>query len=116
MSNRASPSKSRRITRPRTTSKTLICAVLADLRGDHADWPTWRMGRPLQGSWEWLFERVTDGSLPDIPCRWCDVVGPDRSVIYWLDTRRRTRHLIVGYGCRILTGPADFHEPRRRMH
>ena len=98
------------------TQQTSICALEADRRGIHADWPMWPLGRPIAGSWEWLFERVGEGVLPDVPCQWCDFVGKGRSVIYWLDTRARTRHIIVGYGARILTVPADALPERGSMH
>lgn len=94
---------------------TSICALEADRRGIHADWPMWPLGNPIVGTWEWLFDRVDEGVLPDVPCRWCEFVDKGRSVIYWLDTGAKTRHIIVGYGARILTVPADLRLTRNRM-
>jgi hypothetical protein len=100
----------------RKKKETSICALEADRRGIHSDWPMWPLGSPIEGTWEWLFDRVGEGVLPDVPCQWCEFVGKERSVIYWLNTRKRTRHIIVGYGARILTVPADLQPQSNSMH
>ena len=96
-------------------SENSICALEADRRGIYQDWPIWPLGDPIVGSWEWLFDRVTEGVLPDVPCRWSEYVCEGRSAIYWLDPEARTRHMVVGYGSRILTARLTVHQSRNRM-
>ncbi len=92
-----------------------MCALEADRRGIYPDWPIWPLGNPIEGSWAWLLDRVTEGVLPDVPCRWCEQVYEGRSAIYWLDPEARTRHIIVGYGSRILTASLTVHQSRNRL-
>jgi hypothetical protein len=93
----------------------LISAPEAERQGLYPDWPTWPLGTAVAGSWEWLFDQVEAGALPDVPCRWSDRVDPGRAAIYWLDADARTRHLVLGYGQRILTSHAEVREVRCRM-
>jgi hypothetical protein len=94
-----------------------ISAPQAERLRLHPDWPTWPMGATVRASWEWLFIQVEKGTLPDVPCSWCDTITPGRSAIYWLDTKARTRHLIVDNGSRILTSPSSRPRARRqRVH
>jgi hypothetical protein len=92
-----------------------MSALEADRRGMHGDWPLWALGPEMHADWNWLLARVEDGTMPDLPCRWADAADADRSVIYWLEPNARTRHLVVGYGARILTGPAPKRDTRARM-
>lgn len=95
-----------------------ISATEADRQGIHADWPTWPVGKALAGDWQWLVHQVMQGRHPDVPCCWTDDydLGPERVVLYWLDIVARTRHVVVGYGNRILTTPLNSIPARRRAY
>jgi hypothetical protein len=93
-----------------------ISAPEAERLGLYPDWPTWPLGTELEGTWEWLLQQVHAGVFPDLPCGWSELGSPGREAIFWLDTAARTRHLVIGYGQRILTAEADEHEPRGRLH
>lgn len=92
-----------------------ISALEADRRDMYADWPLWRIGAAVRADWDWLLERVEDGSLPDLPCRWVSVVDTDCGIIYWLDPDARTRHLVLSRGDFILSGPPTSRANRSRM-
>ena len=93
-----------------------ISAPQAERLGLHSDWPTWPLGAAVTASWQWLWFQVEAGALPDVPCRWCETLIPERIIIFWLDTRTRTRHLVVDKGARILTTQSPRPELRQRMH
>lgn len=69
----------------------------------------------MRADWDWLLERVEEGSLPDMPCRWVNVAEPDGAIIYWLDPDARTRHVIVGYGSHVLMGSVAVRPVQSRM-
>jgi hypothetical protein len=98
------------------TNGASISALQAERLGIYPDWPAWPLGASVTASWSWLLLQVEAGLLPDLPCRWCETVDPERSIIYWLDTRTRTRHLVIDHGARILTRPSPKRQPRRRLH
>lgn len=92
-----------------------ISAPEAERLGLYPDWPTWPLGANLTGTWEWLLRQVEAGTFPDLPCRWSDQAEAERAVVYWLDVRARTRHVVTGYGDFVLTQPA-VREARNRLH
>ncbi|MEQ1615462.1 MAG: hypothetical protein ABL904_22140 [Hyphomicrobiaceae bacterium] len=93
-----------------------ISAPEAERLGLYPDWPTWPLGAALEADWEWLLQQVAAGCFPDLPCCWSEQISPGRAAIFWLDASARTRHLVVGYGHRVLTAQATSREPRQHLH